>query len=136
MICASTTTCRIYDKIYSWCPAYTLPGPWSYLPADPDVRACLPDPNSALQQLSDRFSWSALLKAGVARETASAGFEIAAGLASGEPLVFLRHEPRQKPVGVLTPTGSLWGPLPIIASLSDYHTRLALKTWQQHLFVA
>jgi hypothetical protein len=127
---------RIYHVLRRHCQPYSLPGPWSDLPADGDTRAAPADSHAVITPLLNAFEPSSLVRAGVARETAEGAVVPAVALSGGGPLVFLRPHPDKFPVEVLTATGGLIGRcLPVVAALRDSWTLVALETWQCDLHV-
>jgi hypothetical protein len=131
MIWASVTSRQIYRTLLRRCSSYRFAGPWIRFTPEADVCACPTDPMGVLGELSEEFSSSALVRAGVATESSDGTLLPATALAeAGAPLVFLCPAPNEAPVEVLTSTGCLSGRhLPLSAAWSDHRFVEAL-TWR------
>jgi hypothetical protein len=87
--------------------------------------------------LAGKFSPDQLIQAGIAKRHPLELLPSDALKCPGSPLVFLRPEPNEEPVEVLTSSGALSGcRLPLIASLSERRTLDALDTHLGDLLLA
>ncbi len=137
MLRAAVASKHIYETLFWSGSVYALPEPWLPLPTDADVRGCPEDLARLWTDLEARFTPAALLRSGIAWETAPGRLQLSPALQAGGPLIFVRPKPRTLPIEVLTSQGCLSGRhLPVVAALNDDRTRMALAAGEGLLLAA
>jgi hypothetical protein len=114
----------IYQGIFDFCGALSLPAPWDFLAVDADCRGPISQPPTVLAALQKTFSDDQLVATGVAERVAE-GLRLNPVLTNSEgAIVALRAEKAGKPFELLTVSGTLSGrDIPIFASMEDARTK-------------